>query len=711
MVFGLFSRKPATQPPAEPTNPDQASTSAEPDTVATQVATQPTTYRESVDITDTASTRFIRTPSPATSTTLGIPATNVGLGKNATFHAYAPFMAFNHDSPASQPPATPSPPPVFPSSVSTSVTGRGRGKGKRQSQSHKHSASVDLEPTSPPAPIPLTLGSSGTDIPTDGQPLVTDPQALHTLISTIPAKILHAYTIANLNPTSSLPSSPPKSGAPVPSYMNIPPTVQLTPMMLTCLTAFFSSVKPPPQLHCVRCHNGYYQIENTDRSCLIPHDDESAEVERVGVNPRGAGGTRKGRAKGGFGTEYETHWACCGQVVEGDGDMGPPDGWCYEGKHTIDPKRARFRADSTPHEDKLVTCQALGCHDPHSSSEGRRKKLRARRSSRASPRKRARPAGDEGDSDEEVEVEEHVKSAEEDGNETTGSGIASSSKAGRRIVKEKRATKRVRTKSDAGDLGVPVSPGKPTSSGSTNSKANSAAPSARSKGKGKAAAKANNVKGKGKETAGAGDTDVEMIDLTTDDEEAYDHDQGHDLDQDRAQEEKEGSVRSGGKRRRTATPKAKFNAAERKKKSSTLGSVSATASNAKSRSTKGKTNPDLPSGDGGSPLRMKTLSRAAASAGVGSGSRTLPTSSTTATAGLGLTAGSTCPPTTPTPKFPTSTSANMTTMASPSGRTSPTLKPFVMVKSREPKEKDAGKTKGLGEVVDGSVEGEMMMVG
>jgi hypothetical protein len=28
-------------------------------------------------------------------------------------------------------------------------------------------------------------------------------------------------------------------------------------------------------------------------------------------------------------------WGCCGKTVEGDGDMGPPDGWCYEGMHTV----------------------------------------------------------------------------------------------------------------------------------------------------------------------------------------------------------------------------------------------------------------------------------------------------------------------------------------------------------------------------------------
>jgi len=71
---------------------------------------------------------------------------------------------------------------------------------------------------------------------------------------------------------------------------------------------------------------------------------------------------RKGRG-GEDGSEYETLWQCCGKTVEGDGDQGPPDGWCYEGKHTTDIRRARWRADSTPQDDKLVSCLRKNCHN------------------------------------------------------------------------------------------------------------------------------------------------------------------------------------------------------------------------------------------------------------------------------------------------------------------------------------------------------------
>ncbi|KAJ7773312.1 hypothetical protein B0H16DRAFT_1305237 [Mycena metata] len=163
---------------------------------------------------------------------------------------------------------------------------------------------------------------------------VLDPTALRALIQSIPPKIVHAYTLSHL-PTAS-------------------------PQALAYLSSFFSALEAPPTLHCVRCHKGYFDVENTDRSCLVGHDDDSAEVERVG---KGAG--------------YETLYGCCNKTVEGAGDMGPPDGWCYEGMHTTDLKRARFRADSTIHDDKLSSCARLRCHDPQGSASRKRSRRAA----------------------------------------------------------------------------------------------------------------------------------------------------------------------------------------------------------------------------------------------------------------------------------------------------------------------------------------------
>ncbi|KAG1809228.1 hypothetical protein EV424DRAFT_1423348 [Suillus variegatus] len=170
---------------------------------------------------------------------------------------------------------------------------------------------VALSPTPPPT------------TETEPEPEVTDPTVLYDLVRSVPPQTLHTYTLAHLSPTSN------------------PPLIPLSTRTLTALTQFFHELSPPPQLHCVRCHSSFFELSNTDTSCRIPHDDESALVDRAA---------------------YETLWSCCGSSVEGTGDMGPPDGWCYEGRHTTDTKRARFRADSTIHDDKLFSCAATGCH-------------------------------------------------------------------------------------------------------------------------------------------------------------------------------------------------------------------------------------------------------------------------------------------------------------------------------------------------------------
>ncbi|KAJ7707670.1 hypothetical protein B0H17DRAFT_526459 [Mycena rosella] len=144
--------------------------------------------------------------------------------------------------------------------------------------------------------------------------------------------------------------SPPRLCTRTPSPTSQPPPRKPSP---TSPHSF--RPRRPPTLHCVPLPQRLFDVENNDRSCLIGHDDDSAEVERVG---KGAG--------------YETLWGCCGKTVDGDGDMGPPDGWCYEGMHTTDPKRARFRADSTLHDDKLTSCARLRCHDPLGSATRKR---------------------------------------------------------------------------------------------------------------------------------------------------------------------------------------------------------------------------------------------------------------------------------------------------------------------------------------------------
>lgn len=144
---------------------------------------------------------------------------------------------------------------------------------------------------------------------------------LYDLIKSVPAKILHAYTLSRIQ--------------------------NAKPASVNALGDFFSELLPPELIHCVRCHKDYHEIDNDDRSCLVAHDDDSTEVERVGAI-------------------WETLWGCCGNTVEGQGEQGPPDGWCYEGRHTTDIKRARFRADATPQDDKLVSCLRKNCHNVRS---------------------------------------------------------------------------------------------------------------------------------------------------------------------------------------------------------------------------------------------------------------------------------------------------------------------------------------------------------
>ncbi|KAI0306809.1 hypothetical protein B0F90DRAFT_1556122, partial [Multifurca ochricompacta] len=164
--------------------------------------------------------------------------------------------------------------------------------------------------------------SSTPSISKPVMPPTAEAEALHALVTSIPPKTLHTYVLAHIH------AAPPDT--------------------LPALASFFATLTPPPLLHCVRCHAYYTEVENSDRSCHMPHDDDSADVEWVGRSGRGD-------------SEHETFYGCCGKTVEGEGDLGPPDGWCYEGMHTTDRKRARFRADSTLADDKLESCFQLNC--------------------------------------------------------------------------------------------------------------------------------------------------------------------------------------------------------------------------------------------------------------------------------------------------------------------------------------------------------------
>ena len=123
------------------------------------------------------------------------------------------------------------------------------------------------------------------------------PEALHSLITSIPAKTIHAYLL------DKIPAAPPDTFA--------------------SIASFFATLSPPPLLHCVRCHEDYVDIENGDRSCRVPHNESSYEIEWVGYS------------RGYSDSEYDTQYDCCGKTVEGEGDDGPPDSWCYEGMHTV----------------------------------------------------------------------------------------------------------------------------------------------------------------------------------------------------------------------------------------------------------------------------------------------------------------------------------------------------------------------------------------
>ena len=162
-----------------------------------------------------------------------------------------------------------------------------------QDSSHTHGSAIATKDEAAPAQAPQEVL----------QPLRPTVYSISTRIKKVPAKTFHDFALSQL--------------------------ANADESTLKVLAAFFENLKPPPKLHCVRCHKDFTEVENDDRSCLVPHDDESAEVERVGraLDLRASVDTPA--------SSYQTLWGCCGKVTDGDGSHGPPDGWCYEGKHTV----------------------------------------------------------------------------------------------------------------------------------------------------------------------------------------------------------------------------------------------------------------------------------------------------------------------------------------------------------------------------------------
>lgn len=157
--------------------------------------------------------------------------------------------------------------------------------GAQQLRTPSPTGSVGTAPPQSPEPADAarvvkrarSMSPAKTGLPLE-EPQIMPPmnaEELLTLFKKVPPKTLHEFVIKNVSNASL--------------------------QEVTALTEFFATLRPPPALHCVRCHKNYVEVENTETSCLVPHDDETAEVEYVG-------GSRK--------TTYETLWGCCNKTVE-----------------------------------------------------------------------------------------------------------------------------------------------------------------------------------------------------------------------------------------------------------------------------------------------------------------------------------------------------------------------------------------------------------
>jgi hypothetical protein len=168
--------------------------------------------------------------------------------------------------------------------------------GELQIRTPSPSASVGTAPPQSPdveaggskytSPCNPLLSGNVQNEPSLPPPLT--PAELLSRVKKVPPKTLHDYVIAHI--------------------LDAPSEASQT------LLSFFATLSPPPKIHCVRCHKDYAEVENTDRSCLVPHDDESAEVEHArDVNKAGS--------------KYETNYGCCGKWVEVSIILISFDGW------------------------------------------------------------------------------------------------------------------------------------------------------------------------------------------------------------------------------------------------------------------------------------------------------------------------------------------------------------------------------------------------
>jgi len=199
---------------------------------------------------------------------------------------------------------------------------RGSASLEEDSAASTATASVNNSPQRPIKPMPSPPSSrkkprSKSVARTPAPEPIPDPpekvalDALKALIRNCPPKSFHSALLTRLD--------------------------LATPEQVSTITAVLEGLTPPPVLHCARCHTDYLEEENYERSCIMDHDDDSTSVK--------------------YG---ETLWGCCGSTSEG---QEPPAGWCYEGRHTDDRSKARYREDFEDDEedDGLKSCKQMRC--------------------------------------------------------------------------------------------------------------------------------------------------------------------------------------------------------------------------------------------------------------------------------------------------------------------------------------------------------------